>query len=389
MPVGRRMTDALYLAPGVSSGGEVGRANPSIGGGSGLENQYVVDGINITNTGYGAIGSYSIVFGSLGSGVTFDFVKEIQVKTGGYEAEFGQSTGGVVNVITKSGANNVHGSLFGYFRPSGLEGEWAGIDLPNLTQIAAQQTASSVNDIGFEVGGPIVRDRLFFFGAYNPQWKTDTFMGLPASPLRALIGETPRDRKIDTYSGKLSSQLGGNHRIDASFFGDPAVGEMGPQRTASLPPLRHQGLQRDRLRRPQPEREVRRHHERQLAARRLVRARAERDHRDAVGQRVAGHRPPGCAEPGDRRPRLLRGQRRHQQAVGGQDHTHLRRPPDPRRLGVRRHQLPAELEPHRPDDHAAQRPAHGDRRPGAGPPGIRRAGRPHLPCHPRQLPGVP
>ena len=93
-------------------------ANPSIGGGSGLENQYVVDGINITNTGYGAIGSYSIVFGSLGSGVTFDFVKEIQVKTGGYEAEFGQSTGGVVNVITKSGANKVAGSLFGYFHPS-------------------------------------------------------------------------------------------------------------------------------------------------------------------------------------------------------------------------------------------------------------------------------
>ncbi len=234
VPVGRRMTDALYLAPGVSSGGEVGRANPSIGGGSGLENQYVVDGINITNTGYGAIGSYSIIFGSLGSGVTFDFVKEIQVKTGGYEAEFGQSTGGVVNVITKSGANNVAGSIFGYFRPSGLEGEWASIDLPNLTQIAAQQTASSVNDIGFEVGGPIIRDRLFFFGAYNPQWQTDTFMGLPASPLRALIGETPRDRKINTYSGKLSSQLGSGHRIDASFFGDPSVGEMGPQRTASF-----------------------------------------------------------------------------------------------------------------------------------------------------------
>jgi hypothetical protein len=234
VPVGRRMTDALYLAPGVSSGGEVGRANPSIGGGSGLENQYVVDGINITNTGYGAIGSYSIIFGSLGSGVTFDFVKEIQVKTAGYEAEFGQSTGGVVNVVTKSGANDINGSLFGYFRPSGTESTWKSINLPNLTQIAAQQTASNVNDVGFEVGGPILRDRLFFFGAYNPQWQTDTFIGLPASPLRALIGETDRERKVNTYSGKLSSQLGSSHRVDASFFGDPAVGEMGPQRTASF-----------------------------------------------------------------------------------------------------------------------------------------------------------
>src|SRR5919109_1636878 len=54
VPVGRRMTDALYLAPGVSSGGSVGRANPSISGSSGLDNQYVVDGVNVTNTGYGA-----------------------------------------------------------------------------------------------------------------------------------------------------------------------------------------------------------------------------------------------------------------------------------------------------------------------------------------------
>jgi hypothetical protein len=56
LPVGRRFSDTLYLAPGVSSGGSVGVANPSIGGSSGLENQYVVDGVNITNGGYGALG---------------------------------------------------------------------------------------------------------------------------------------------------------------------------------------------------------------------------------------------------------------------------------------------------------------------------------------------
>ena len=106
VPVGRRFSDTLYLAPGVSSGGQVGAANPSMSRrAAGLDNLYVVDGVNITNTGYGALGSYSIVFGSLGNGVPFDFVKETQVKTGGYEAEFGQSTGGVVNVVTKSGTN--------------------------------------------------------------------------------------------------------------------------------------------------------------------------------------------------------------------------------------------------------------------------------------------
>src|SRR5215510_1326382 len=124
VPVGRRISDTLYLAPGVSSGGSVGQANPSVSGGSGLENQYVIDGVNVTNQGYGALGSYSIVFGSLGTGTPFDFIQEVQVKTAGYEAEFGQSTGGVVNVITKSGANDFRGSVFAYTRPTGLESDW-------------------------------------------------------------------------------------------------------------------------------------------------------------------------------------------------------------------------------------------------------------------------
>jgi hypothetical protein len=52
VPVGRRISDTLYVAPGVSSGGTVGQANPSMSGGSGLENEYVIDGVNVTNAGY-------------------------------------------------------------------------------------------------------------------------------------------------------------------------------------------------------------------------------------------------------------------------------------------------------------------------------------------------
>ncbi len=117
VPVGRRLSDTLYIAPGVSSSGSAGSANPSMAGGSGLDNQYVIDGVNVTNQGYGAFGAYSIEFGSLGNGTPFDFLQEVQVKTGGYEAEFGQSTGGIVNVVTKSGSNTIRGSAFGYARP--------------------------------------------------------------------------------------------------------------------------------------------------------------------------------------------------------------------------------------------------------------------------------
>jgi hypothetical protein len=89
LPTQRHVSDIVQLAAGVADSGGAGEANPSIAGASGLENQYIIDGVNVTNSGYGAVGSYSIVFGSLGSGVPFDFIDEVRVKTGGYEAEFG------------------------------------------------------------------------------------------------------------------------------------------------------------------------------------------------------------------------------------------------------------------------------------------------------------
>ncbi|HZP49371.1 MAG TPA: TonB-dependent receptor [Vicinamibacterales bacterium] len=230
LPVGRRFSDTLYLAPGVSSGGNVGNANPSIEGSSGLENQYVVDGVNITNGGYGALGSYSIVFGSLGNGTPYDFMQEVQVKTGGYEAEFGQATGGVINVVTKSGTNNLVGSVFGYSAPNALQSAFQTVQSIEGT---VNTVGSQTSDVGATVGGPVLRDRLFFFGAVDPQWQTNTFNAPVGFPL-ASLGDVNRDRRITNYAAKGTWQVTSGHRLDASFFGDPATGAMGPQRTASL-----------------------------------------------------------------------------------------------------------------------------------------------------------
>ena len=230
VPVGRRFTDALYLAPGVSNSGAAGSANPSMSGSTGLDNLYVVDGVNITNTGYGAVGSYSIVFGSLGTGTPFDFVQEVQVKTGGYEAEFGQSMGGVVNVVTKSGTNDLRGSVFGYFQPAELEAGYKTYESPNGTVNTVGQGRT---DTGIEGGFPIIRNKLFFFGAINPAWEKRTFTAPEGFPLRSL-GEIDRDRLVTSYSAKGTYQATSSHRFDASFFGDPATGDMGPQRTSAL-----------------------------------------------------------------------------------------------------------------------------------------------------------
>ena len=230
VPIGRRVSDTLYMAPGVSSSGSAGSANPSISGGSGLDNQYVIDGVNVTNQGYGALGSYSIVFGSLGNATPFDFVKEVQVKTGGYEAEFGQSTGGVVNVVTKSGSNAIKGSVFGYARPKKTEGTWTQYQSINGT---VQTLDTQLYDTGVEGGGPIVKNHAFFFGAIDPQWQIRTFQAPEGFPLFNQNGYDQKRRNV-SYSAKGTWQLTSGHRIDASFFGDPSKGLMGPQRVSAL-----------------------------------------------------------------------------------------------------------------------------------------------------------
>src|SRR5438445_5849668 len=121
IPVGRGVTGLFYAAPGVASGGGTGTANPSIAGGTGLENNYVADGVSITDGGFGGIGVYSRECGSLSTGINLSFVKEVQVKTGGFEAQYGKSTGGIVQIVTKSGSNQLHGVIGGFFAPDSFE----------------------------------------------------------------------------------------------------------------------------------------------------------------------------------------------------------------------------------------------------------------------------
>jgi outer membrane receptor protein involved in Fe transport len=239
VPVGRQFSDTLYIAPGVSSSGTAGAANPSIAGASGLDNQYVVDGVNITNGGYGALGSYSITFGSLGNGTPFDFIQEVQVKTGGYEAEYGQSTGGVINVITKSGGNQLSGTVFGYSRPSKTESAYTQLETPNGS---VNTTGTQLSDAGFAIGGPVVHDRVFFFGALDPSYDRTTLLaptnkdpvtGAALFPLSSL-GGVDRIRKIYNYAAKGTWQATSKQRFDVSAFGDPAMGDNGPQRTSAL-----------------------------------------------------------------------------------------------------------------------------------------------------------
>jgi hypothetical protein len=220
LPIGRSLAATLYIVPGVSDSSGAGTATPSVGGASGLENNYIIDGVNITDVGFGGMGSYNSTFGSLGAGVTSDFIKETEVKTGGFEAEYGQASGGVINVITKSGSNVFSGSAFGYTRPGATEAEWRQLVTPNGTVNTHERNE---HDLGISFGGPIATDRVFFFGTYNPQWQNRSFTAPPGFPY-ASLGPVERKRTIQAYAGKLSAQASSNHRLDFSVFGDPSKG---------------------------------------------------------------------------------------------------------------------------------------------------------------------
>jgi outer membrane receptor protein involved in Fe transport len=225
LPVERRLSGLIYVAPGVSSGGSIGTENPSMSGGSGLENQYVMDGVSIADPKLGTLGQYSRGYGSLGSGVTSELVDEIQVKTAGSDAEYGRSTGGLVNVITKSGSNAWRGSVFAYLTPERLEGDPAQF---NLVNSGTTTVGEEFRDMGFTLGGPLVKDRAFFYVAVDPQYDRTTLLAPPGYPLHAL-GGVDRIRRSTPYAGKVTLTLGPEHRIDVSAFGEPATSPKGPQ----------------------------------------------------------------------------------------------------------------------------------------------------------------
>lgn len=231
VPMGRTIAGALPMAPNVVASG-IDASNPSISGASGLENTYVIDGVNVNNTGFGSLGSYSIVLGSLGTGVNFDYVQEIQVKTGGYEPEYGEALGGFVNLITKSGGNELKGSLLGYYQSSDLEATRVRTDRVDATY---DPTGYESRDFGFEIGGPIVKDKAFWYGAFNPTFQKRLRRTAQAiTDAQGFRHDVEVDRTIYNYAANIKWFLSPNHTLAVSAFGDPATGDMGPQRVDAV-----------------------------------------------------------------------------------------------------------------------------------------------------------
>jgi outer membrane receptor for ferrienterochelin and colicin len=206
LPTGRNYTAIVAVAPGIStdaSQNNLDQNTITVYGSSGAENAYFIDGVNTTGMEYGFQGKQ----------LNYEFIQELDVKTGGYEAEYGRATGGIINVITKSGGNEFHGDVFTYYDNDSLQSK-----AESVVSSGGTVEGFTKKDYGVDLGGYIVKDKLWFFGAYD-QVKNTTKSALPAGPLEGQIAEA--ESKIDLGSAKLTWLLAENQSLVATFFQDP------------------------------------------------------------------------------------------------------------------------------------------------------------------------
>jgi hypothetical protein len=161
--INRDLTQLTFLQPGVvkipSSGNQgvfSGMGDKfTVAGARGTQNLYLLDGVSNADLSGNAQGSSGAYMGS-------ETVKEIQIVTNNYSAEYRSAAGGILSAITKSGTNTLHGSVFEFYRNDGL-------NAPNYfdKKFGQPKPAYKRNQFGGSIGGPIKRNRLFFFGSYE------------------------------------------------------------------------------------------------------------------------------------------------------------------------------------------------------------------------------
>jgi outer membrane receptor protein involved in Fe transport len=209
IPKGRSFQSVIPFAPGarqepMQSGTTSRDGGFQIDGASDSENVYMTDGMNTTN----------IVNGGVGKNFQMDFIQEVQIKTSSFEAEFGGALGGVINAISKRGSNEWHGSVFSYLRMNGLNANdpcasgYTSSGFSTVCGLRQNPTLGQLNtttrvdgtpeyyvprkdtrhilEPGFEIGGPLLKNRLWLFTSYIPQLDTirrrTTFTGTNPGP---------------------------------------------------------------------------------------------------------------------------------------------------------------------------------------------------------------
>jgi len=247
VPMQRNVSAIFYAAPGVAAG-QVnttpnaigpGQSNPSIGGASGLENLYVVDGVTITDQAFGSIGTYNRYHGALGTGINLTFVKEVDVKTTAFEPPYGKATGGIVQIVTKSGGDQFHGAISAYFAPSAFyASRYQYYQFGFINSAYSSTLSQPAFDASVEFGGYILKDKLFFFGAWDPSLSQNYIAAAPTAPAASVaLGTIHSSTTGLSYAGKLTYKVTNRTTLEATAFGDPSRHNVVPNSLASPVPI--------------------------------------------------------------------------------------------------------------------------------------------------------
>lgn len=198
IPTGRSYQSALGSAAGVLSG-----ANPSAAGASGDENTIVLDGVNTTDP---VTGTFSMNF-------NYDAIDQISVTTGGYDPEYGESLGALVQIVTKSGGNTLAVNAGGYYG----NGNWSpkmdarfAADGYELAPTGFDESSQSA-EADLVISGPIVKDKLWYLASYQYERTLYSNVGV----------QLPRDFDAQYILAKLTAQPTSKHRISLQFSTDP------------------------------------------------------------------------------------------------------------------------------------------------------------------------
>ena len=242
LPVnGRNYLDFATLTPGVIRD-PTRQGDLSVGGQKGTLNSLQVDGVDNNNTFFGQ------AFGRTGVRPPYQFseeaVQEFQVNQNGFSAEFGRSGGAIINVVTKSGTNEFHGGGFEFFRDESLNAN------PTATKNAQaargalnKRTPQQINQFGGRIGGPIVKNRAFFFFSYDGQRQNLTnpvdAVNLSTAPvsvqqiLAPKLETYPIGRDQDVYMAKTDIRINDSNQLIVRFNRQNFVGanneSTGPQ----------------------------------------------------------------------------------------------------------------------------------------------------------------
>lgn len=219
LPRGRTFNSLLQMAPGVraeSKAGSAGVGGYQVDGASGSENIFILDGVDVSNLRNSSLGSQDAI--------PFEFVQQMEVKSGGFEAQFGGALGGVINVVSKSGTDQFRGEVLYQYSGSSMNTGPRGRYRQNVDNAAEAEFFQPTEDdysnqsYGFTVGGPIIKDRLRFFGGYVPDLENrDRSINFRTGGLRDSSTRILNHRAMGRLDYSPSQKL----QINSSYYWNP------------------------------------------------------------------------------------------------------------------------------------------------------------------------